>query len=120
MSPVTLSIKFVVVHLQYIILSVNTAVSTISHTDEHITKLLPLGFTRKEIRRELFLSNGDLNTAASKLLDRRQKQSEEGSTPFPSGCWEEVDAESGSEVLESQDKDKKFFSVGSIEVCDVY
>ena len=83
-------------------------------TDEHIKKLLPLGFTRKAIRRELFLSNGDLNTAASKLLDQHQ---EEGSAPLPSEGWEEVDAASSDYLFESQMEEKKLFSVGSIEVC---
>lgn len=57
--------------------------------------------------------------AASKLLDQQQKQPEEGPTPFSSDGWEEVDAECSSEVVESHDEDRKSFSVGSIEVCDV-
>lgn len=91
--------------------------------DVHIKKLLPLGFTRKAIRRELFLSNGDLDAAASRLLDRQrgqQEQEEEESSLTSNEGWENVDAGSESDgMMESQDKNKKSFSVGSIEVGGV-
>ena len=92
--------------------------------------MLPLGFTKKAIRRELFLSNGDLNTAASKLLDQQQQREQEeeereremereGSlTSSTSEGWEKmVAAESSEEMVETQREKKKSFSVGSIEVC---
>lgn len=99
--------------------------------DSHIKKLLPLGFTRKAIRRELFLSNGDLNTAASKLLDQQQQREQEeergkerdregeGSLTSSEGWEKMVAAESSEEMIETQKEKKKSFSVGSIEVCEV-
>ena len=92
--------------------------------------MLPLGFTKKAIRRELFLSNGNLNTAASKLLDQQQQREheeeereremerEDSLTSSTSEGWEKmVAAESSEEMVEMQKEKKKSFSVGSIEVC---
>ena len=96
--------------------------------DAQVNKLLPLGFSKKVIRRELFLSNGNLDTAASRLLDRQQRQrdeeedgeKEEGCPgAFDEGGWEEeVDAESSEEGMETQREKKTTFSVNSIEVSD--
>ena len=97
-------------------------------TDAQIKKLLPLGFSRKAIRRELFLSDGDLDAAASRLLDKERGQLEgegereeeelSGGGLDEGGGWEEeVDGESSDEVMETQGE-KKTFSVGSIEVSD--
>ena len=42
-------------------------------------QLLPLGFTRASIRKELYLSGGDTNMAACKLLD--MDKGSEGDSP---------------------------------------
>lgn len=93
--------------------------SLVSFTESHIKKLLPLGFTKKDIRRELFLSNGDLNIAASRLLDQQQRKGGEVGVPSLTSdeSWEKmVTEESGEEMMEIEAGKKKSFSVGKIEV----
>ena len=100
--------------------------SLLSHSfpESHIKKLLPLGFTKKEIRRELFLSNGDLNMAASRLLDQQQRTGEEAVEREPPSLasdegWEKMITEENSEeMMEIETGKKKSFSVGKIEVSD--
>ncbi len=80
----------------------------LSIVEELIKPLLPLGFSRADIRREVLLSKGDLNTAALKLL----AQQDEHELKFIS--LDEVDGE----VKEKQkkDDDKKTFAIKSIVV----
>ncbi len=82
----------------------------LSIVEELIKPLLPLGFSRADIRKEVLLSKGDLNTAALKLL----AQQDEHELKFISLDDEGVDGE----VKEKQEKDddKKAFAIKSIVV----
>lgn len=67
------------------------------YTDTLIQKLLPLGFTRAAIRKELMATDGDLNEAANNLLGQLPDAQAQG-------------------VLASMKKEERNFSIKSIEV----
>ena len=66
-------------------------------TDALVQKLLPLGFTRAAIRKELIETNGDLNEAANNLLYQLPDSKAQG-------------------VLASIKKEEKKFIISSVEV----
>ena len=78
-------------------------------SDALVKKLLPLGFTRYAIRRELRLSDGNLDTAALNLLEQQEEREreEEEAGGLPEGCA------GGGEEGEGK---KKSFTIGNIEV----
>ena len=67
------------------------------YTDALVQKLLPLGFTRAAIRKELIDTNGDLNEAANNLLYQLPDSKARG-------------------VLASIKKEEKKFIISSVEV----
>ena len=69
----------------------------IIRADTLIQKLLPLGFSRAAIRKELVATDGDLNEAANNLLSQLPDVQAQG-------------------VLASMKKEEKSFSIKSIEV----
>lgn len=69
-----------------------------SCTDALVQKLLPLGFTRAAIRKELIDTNGDLNEAANNLLCQ-----------LP-------DSNKAQGVLANIKKEEKKFTIDSVEV----
>lgn len=69
----------------------------VCYTDALVQKLLPLGFTRAAIRKELIETNGNLNEAASNLL------------------WQLPDSKAQG-VLASIKKEEKKFTISSVEV----
>ena len=69
--------------------------------DTLIQKLLPLGFTRATIRKELVATDGDLNEAANNLLSQLPDVQAQG-------------------VLASMKKEDKNFSIKSVEVKMIY
>ena len=73
-------------------------------------KLLPLGFSRAAIRKELYLSDGNLDTAALKLLEQQQLQQEESEQQLMAG------SEGRDDDGEGGDKKGKAFTIGNIEV----
>ena len=66
-------------------------------TDALVQRLLPLGFTRTAIRKELIETNGDLNEAANNLLYQLPDSKAQG-------------------VLASIKKEEKKFVISSLEV----
>lgn len=80
-----------------------------------VKRLLPLGFTRSSIRKELYLSDGNLNEAALKLLeqqDHEQRQHSEQQLAILGGEREE---EVDREEREGK-KPEKTFTIGNVEV----
>ena len=87
-----------------------------------VKRLLPLGFTRASIRKELFLSDGDPDVAVLRLL----KQQEESEDPLfaegRGGGWEEVtegELDQGGEESEEREE-KKLFTIGYVWVSVVH
>lgn len=81
-------------------------------------RLLPLGFTRASIRKELFLSDGDPDIAVMRLLKQQEESEDPLSAEGRGGGWEEVtEGELGQGEEESEDKeDKKLFTIGNVWV----
>ena len=67
--------------------------------------MLPLGFSRSEIRHQLYLSSNNADVAAGRLLDRER---EEGRREGKGGEEFVDDSKEGTE--------KKKFSIGKFEV----
>ena len=76
--------------------------------------MLPLGFTKTAIRKELFLSDNNPDAAALKLLTEQEEQDSEELAS--SEDWEDV--EGVREVEREKPKEaEKPFTIKSIEVC---
>ena len=80
-------------------------------------KLLPLGFTKAAIRRELSQNGGDLDAAALKLLEQQSLSEELGGD----GGFEEMEGVEEQAVKLKDGKseeiaEEKTFTIGSIEV----
>ena len=76
-------------------------------------RLLPLGFTRASIRKELFLSDGDPDIAVTRLLKQQEENEDPLSAEGRGGGWEEVT----EREEESEDReDKKLFTIGNVWV----
>lgn len=71
--------------------------TTLICTGALVKKLLPLGFTRAAIRKELIDTNGDVNEAANNLLYQLSDSKAQG-------------------VLASIKKEEKKFEISSVEV----
>ena len=67
-------------------------------TDALVQKLLPLGFTRVAIRKELIETNGDLNEAANNLL------------------YQLPDSKAQGVLASIKKKEEKKFVISSVEV----
>ena len=78
-----------------------------------VKRLLPLGFTRADIRKELYLSDGNPDQAASKLL-AQQEQSERASSSL--GDEETDEGGVGEEAQKSGEQEKKPFAIRSVVV----
>ena len=81
-----------------------------------VKRLLPLGFTRADIRKELYLSDGNPDQAASKLL-AQQEQSERASSSL--GDEETDEGGVGEEAQKSGEQEKKPFAIRSVVVLQV-
>ena len=68
------------------------------YTDALVQKLLPLGFTRAAIRKELIDTNGDLNEAANNLL------------------YQLPDSKAQSVLASIKKEEEKKFTIDSIQV----
>ena len=103
-------------------LSLSLSYSHFLSSEVLVKKLLPLGFSRAEIRRQLYLSANNVDTAANRLLDREREG--EGRREGGRGGEEESlrEGERG-EGVDGREKDGeeevkkgKPFSIGKIEV----
>ena len=74
-------------------------------------RLLPLGFTRAAICRELYLSDGNPDIAAKKLLEQLEREREERETEGAMVAEKGEQEEGGG-----REKGGKVFAITSIEV----
>ena len=92
------------------------------HTDALVKRLLPLGFSRAEIRRQLYLSSNSVTMAANRLLDREREGGEEMDGAGKEEREGEEEEEEGGVRREEVDEEKKgkSFSISQIEVIIYY
>ena len=85
-------------------------------SDALVKRLLPLGFTRASIRKELYLSNGNPDAAALRLLEQQEERERESEEQFlgEEGGAEKEGGEGGGREGK---KNEKSFTIGNIEVC---
>ena len=77
-------------------------------------RLLPLGFSRTEIRQQLYLSSNSLDTAACRLLDKDKEERRGGEGE------REGQGDGGEGVMDGSQEgteQKKNFTIGKFEVC---
>ena len=70
-------------------------------TEALVRQLLPLGFSKTEIRHQLYLSSNNVNDAACRLLDRQREEK----------------GREGEGVGNDEETSEKKFSIGKFEVC---
>lgn len=75
-----------------------------------VKRLLPLGFTKSSIRKELYLQSNDLNAAALKLLSQQEEES------IGDGVGTD-NVDGGGDKKGEKDNTEKPFTIKSIEVC---
>ena len=87
-----------------------------------VKRLLPLGFTRASIRKELLLSDGDPDIAVLRLLKQQEESEDPLSAEGRGGGWEEVtEGELDQEGEESKEREeKKLFTIGYVWVSVVH
>ena len=85
-----------------------------------VERLLPLGFPRASIRKELYLSDGDPNVAALQLLKQRKDNEEQMFTDGGSGergeGTEEKEVEEQGQGKGEETEKRKLFTIGNVWV----
>ena len=90
-----------------------------SYIEAVVERLLPLGFTRASILKELYLSDGDPDIAALQLLKQREDNEEQlldgGGGERSEGTKMEEEEQGQGEEEEEEEK-RKLFTIGIIWV----
>ena len=83
-----------------------------------VKRLLPLGFTKSSIRKELYLHGNDPNAAALQLLGQQEEESVTSSGGW--GSHASTDSMAGEIKEEEKDSKEKSFTIRSIQVSSMH